>query len=43
VKAQVKSAANIAKNPLQGSQVSVSRSMHVEADLLNGIGDARRS
>jgi len=38
-KAEVESATNIAKDALQSRQVRCSRIMHVEADLLNSIGN----
>jgi len=34
---KVKSASNIAKNPLQGSKVRLPRIVHMKADLLNNI------
>jgi len=39
VKPQVKCTTDVAQDPLQGSQMGFSRVVHVEADLLNSIGN----
>jgi hypothetical protein len=43
VKTQVQSTADVPKNAHQCSQVNVPRSMHIEADLLNSVGNIRPS
>jgi hypothetical protein len=39
MKAQVKSATDITKDPLQGCKMRLARIMHVKTHLLNGIGN----
>ena len=40
-KSQVHCASNVAQDTLQGSKVRLTRIMHVQANLLNGISDIR--
>jgi multidrug efflux pump subunit AcrA (membrane-fusion protein) len=39
MESQVQRAADVSEDPLQGRQVRLTRVMHVEADLLNGVRD----